>query len=105
MTHKEYSGYFVGLGHNDGNGIVQADYDVREHLGLGDKGSQVDLKIELVTGWRNLCWYLGHRDPYIYVPAWVGAWSLILGAVSILLGLVGAWPVISSFFKAAGGPS
>lgn len=98
VSHGNKSGYFVGLGHEDGAGIVQVDYDVREHLGMGGKGSNADLKIELVTGWRSLCWYLQHRDPYIYVPAWLAAWSLSLGLVSILLGIIGAWPVIKDWF-------
>lgn len=92
VTHNGRSGYFVGLGHEEGNGVVLADYDVREHLGLGKVNSNVRLDVELVTGWRVLCWYLQHRDPYVYVPAWVGAWSLIIGMIGVVLGLVGLWP-------------
>jgi hypothetical protein len=91
VTHNGRSGYFVGLRHEEGNGVVLADYDVREHFGLGKVNSNVRLDVELVTGWRSLCWYLQHRDPYVYVPAWVGAWSLIIGMIGVALGLVGLW--------------
>ena len=98
VTSGKRSGYFVRLGHEKGNDIVQADFDVREHLGLGNVNSVVTLEVEVITGWRKLCWYLQHRDPYVYVPAWVGLWSLVLGGAGILLGVIGALPVLKPIF-------
>lgn len=86
ITHAGKTGYFVGLGHNFDGDVAQIDYDVREHLGIHAK-EKAELTIELVTGLGSLCWYLKHRDPYIYVPAYVGVASVVLGAMGLLLAL------------------
>jgi hypothetical protein len=96
VTHGKLSGYFVGLGHEEGNGVVLADYDVRDHLALGKYDSVCELEVQVITGCKSLRWYLGHRDPYVYVPARIAAWSLMLGGAGIVLGLIGAWPAIKS---------
>lgn len=88
ISHGDKSGYFVGLGHNKGDAVAQMDLDLREHLGVSGTGDEVELKIELINGWRSICWYLRHRDPYVYVPAWVGFWSLILGVFGLAIGIL-----------------
>ncbi len=87
VTHAGRSGYFIGLGHELGDEVVQMDYDVREHLGVGSIGSSSVLKIELIKGWRRVFWYACHRDPYVYVPAYIGLLSLTLGMVGTLMGV------------------
>ncbi|MEY8120811.1 hypothetical protein AB9F26_21720 [Falsihalocynthiibacter sp. BN13B15] len=87
VSHLGKSGYFIGLGHQDGDGVAKMDFDVREHLGIGSKESKSVLKIEIITGWRSIYWYLRHRDPHVYVPAYVGLWSLALGFVGIIMGV------------------
>jgi hypothetical protein len=87
VSHSGKSGYFIGLGHQNGDGVAKMDFDVREHLGILSMESPSYLKIELITGWRSICWYLRHRDPHVYVPAYVGLWSLALGVVGIMAGV------------------
>jgi len=88
VSHSGKSGYLIGLGHEKGDGVAQMDFDVREQLGVGSPGTTSELKIELITGWRKVLWYTSHRDPYVYVPAYVGLWSLFLGFAGSILGLV-----------------
>jgi hypothetical protein len=88
VSHSKKSGYFIGLGHEKGVGVAQMDFDVREHLGIGPIESTSDLKIELITGLQSICWYTGHRDPHVYVPAYVGLCSLALGFVGLMAGVV-----------------
>jgi hypothetical protein len=87
VSHSGNSGYFIGLGHLKANGVAQMDLDVREHLGISSKEDEADLKIELITGWRSICWYMRHRDPHVYVPAYVGVCSLALGLVGFITGV------------------
>lgn len=88
ITHADQTGYFIGLGHEKGNGIAQMDFDVREHLGINGKGVSVSLEVELIKGWRGIIWYLKHRDPYIYVPAYVGVLSLAMGLIGVGFGAI-----------------
>lgn len=88
ITHADQTGYFIGLGHDKGNGIAQMDFDVREHLGISGKSVSVSLEVELIKGWRGIIWYLKHRDPYIYVPAYVGVLSLAMGLIGVGFGAI-----------------
>lgn len=96
VTHAEQTGYFIGLGHKKGDGIVQMDFDVREHLGINNKDDLISLEISLVKRWRSIFWYIKHRDPYIFVPAYVAVLSLALGFVGVAMG------AISLFFAFCG---
>lgn len=88
VSHSGQTGYFVGLGHEKGEKIAQMDYDVREHLGISSKVTSASLEIELIKGWKSIFWYLMHRDPYIYVPAYIGVISLAMGFIGIAMGVI-----------------
>lgn len=50
VTHAGRTGYFIGLGHDKGDGIAQMDFDVRDHLGINGKGSCANLEVERIEG-------------------------------------------------------
>ncbi|WP_296427235.1 hypothetical protein [Yoonia sp.] len=76
----------VLLGHDDENTIYMA-FDTRQALGI-DKGQRLSFELTELGWLGKLRWYLKTPDPRIYIPAWLAVWSVVLGLLGFLLGVV-----------------
>ncbi|WP_245502976.1 hypothetical protein [Rhizobium ruizarguesonis] len=81
------SALLCALGHDGLDEEVQMDIDLREQFGV-KVGDTISLEIEEAGVIGTLRWYLAARDPAIRVPALLGAWSFVLGVISLLLPLL-----------------
>jgi hypothetical protein len=75
------------LGHEDAEDIIQMDIDLRSKLALS-LGSNANISIARASWVQELRWYLSATDPAVRIPAWLGAWSLVIGVASILFSLL-----------------
>ena len=82
----------LGLRGDEKRGIAHIGYDLRKRLGLPDEATDGDrhfkLTIEKARLFGQLQWYLCTKDPAVKIPAWLAAWSLVLGALSLILSVV-----------------
>lgn len=76
----------VLLGHDDETAIYMA-FDARQSLGV-NKGQRLSFELEELGWFGKLIWYLKTPDPRIYIPAWLAAWSVVLGLLGFLLGVI-----------------
>lgn len=76
----------VLLGHDDETAIYMA-FDARQSVGI-DKGQRLSFDLKELGWFGKLRWYLKTPDPRIYIPAWLAAWSVVLGLLGFLLGVV-----------------
>ncbi|WP_155326476.1 hypothetical protein [Alkalilacustris brevis] len=76
----------VLLGHDDDSAIYMA-FDTRQALGV-KKNAQLDFELKALGWFDKLRWYLRTPDPRIFIPAWLAIWSVGLGVVGIVLGVV-----------------
>lgn len=90
VSHESNRGYFVALGlQNQKGDIIQMDFDAREILDIprskGTNGTSANLEIKVLKriSWGAFCWYVCHRDPNVYIPAYVCVASLILGLLGV----------------------
>ncbi|QIO57322.1 hypothetical protein [Rhizobium leguminosarum] len=63
---------------------VQMDVDLRNAFGV-QPNDKIDLEISTVGWIDKVKWYLFATDPAVHVPAWIGAWSFVLGLVGLFL--------------------
>lgn len=82
----------LGLDGNDQVGIARLGYDLRKRLGVPNDAVRQETKFDLIieqTGiWGQIYWYLDTKDPAVKVPAWLAFWSVLLGAVGLILAIV-----------------
>lgn len=76
----------VLLGHDDDTAIYMA-FDSRQALGV-EKNERLSFEIKALGSFGKVCWYLRTPDPRIYIPAWLAVWSVGLGAIGIVLGVI-----------------
>ena len=76
----------VLLGHDDHTAIYMA-FDSRQSLGV-KKNEPLNFEIKELGAFGKVCWYLRTPDPRIYIPAWLAVWSVGLGAIGIVLGVI-----------------
>ncbi len=62
-------------------------FDTRQALGV-KKNAQLDFELKALGWFDKLRWYLRTPDPRIFIPAWLAIWSVGLGVVGIVLGVV-----------------
>ena len=74
------------LGHDDDSAIYMA-FDARQALGV-EKGERLNFDLQALGWFGKMRWYLRTPDPRIYIPAWLAVWSVGLGAIGIVLGVI-----------------
>ncbi|WP_421871910.1 hypothetical protein [Nitratireductor rhodophyticola] len=79
-----------GLQGRNKDAVIVMDEFVRRKLGVRARSKIDSNNIRKAKRWEKLTWYLEATNPAVHVPAWVAVISLGLGALSVLLGLVGA---------------
>lgn len=80
----------VLLGHDDDSAIYMA-FDTRQALGV-EKNQPLNFELKALSWFGKLLWYVRTPDPRIYIPAWLAIWSVGLGVIGIVLGVI-------SFYK------
>jgi hypothetical protein len=86
-----------GLGDKD-LGKIRFDFVARQTLKL-DKGAKYDFAIEEANLWQKLKWALHATDPVARIATWIALWSGIFAILGLILGVIGAWPVLKEWFK------
>ena len=76
----------VLLGHEDDKTIYMA-YDTRKALGV-EIDEKLDFELKELGWLKKVKWYLNTPDPRVYIPAWLAVWSVGLGAVGMIFGLL-----------------
>jgi hypothetical protein len=62
-------------------------YDTRKALGV-EIGEKLDFELKELGWLKKVKWYLNTPDPRVYIPAWLAVWSVGLGAVGMIFGLL-----------------
>ncbi len=78
-----------GLEGRNEDPVVVMDEFVRRRLGVKARSKIDSDSIRKASRWEKLTWYLEATNPAVHVPAQVAVISLGLGALSVLLGVVG----------------
>ncbi len=76
----------VLLGHDDRNSVYMA-YDTRTDLGVRN-GEELDFLLEKAGFLEKMRWYITNRNPMIHIPALLAVWSVVLGSVGIIFGII-----------------
>lgn len=71
----------------EGGGHIVLDEFGRERLGIGSLGTY-RFQFETVSWRQSIQWACGTADPAARIAAWIGVWSLIVGGIAIILGLI-----------------
>jgi len=62
-------------------------YDTRKALGV-EINDKLDFELKEIGWVKKVKWYLNTPDPRIHIPAWLAVWSVGLGAVGMIFGLL-----------------
>ena len=74
------------LGHDDDSAIYMA-FDTRQALGV-EKNEPLNFELKALGWFGKMLWYVRTPDPRIYIPAWLAIWSVGLGVIGIVLGVI-----------------
>ncbi|WP_163272669.1 hypothetical protein [Chelativorans alearense] len=86
LSANGYSCYVSVLGAEDEN-VIEMDLDTRLDLGvMFDQTYEFSLARAGKLG--QFRWYLDSNSPAVWIPAWLALWSVILGAMGAVFGLV-----------------
>ena len=81
---------------DEDQGKIRFDHVARDELRL-KTGEKHDFAIQETTLWQKLMWAIHATDPVARIAAWIAVWSVILGALGLILAAIGAWPVIKEW--------
>ncbi|MBB2821306.1 UNVERIFIED_ORG: hypothetical protein GGD59_004578 [Rhizobium esperanzae] len=84
IKNSHHSAVLCVLGLEGSEDDVQMDVDLRNAFGV-KPNDEIDLELSEVSWFGKLTWYLYATDPAVHVPAWIGAWSFVLGLVGLVL--------------------
>ncbi|PWI54799.1 hypothetical protein B5K03_08750 [Rhizobium phaseoli] len=84
VKNSHHSAVLCVLGLEGSEDDVQMDVDLRNAFGV-KPNDEIDLELSEVGWFGKLTWYLSATDPAVHVPAWIGAWSFVLGLVGLVL--------------------
>ena len=76
----------VLLGHDDDSAIYMA-FDTRQALGV-EKNEPLNFALKALGWFGKILCYVRTPDPRIYIPAWLAIWSVGLGVIGIVLGVI-----------------
>lgn len=84
VKNTQHTAVLCVLGLDGAEDDVQMDIDLRNAFGVRPN-EQIDLELSAVGWIGKVKWYLDATDPAVHVPAWIGAWSFVLGLAGLLL--------------------
>lgn len=85
----------IVLGHEGPENDIRLDLYQREELHVRP-GQAVMFKVQEVGWCKKIGWYLFQSDPAIYVPAWLAFWSVILGGLGFVLGILSLYVALAA---------
>lgn len=87
VTSPRHSAILCVLGLDKDQSVVQMDIDLRAAFEV-EPDQEIELTLERAGWFGKIRWYLFATDPAVHVPAWIGAWSFVLGLVGLILSAV-----------------
>ncbi|MBL8578365.1 MAG: hypothetical protein JNK47_14165 [Mesorhizobium sp.] len=84
-----------GMRDRDSERVIYMDAFTRDALGVEAGRDEIDsVDIRAASWHEHLCWYLRASNPAVRVPAYIAAGSVVLGIISVALGV---WSVCLSW--------
>jgi hypothetical protein len=80
-------------------GQIRFDHVTRDELRL-KIGDVHDFTIKETNPWQKLLWAVRATDPAARIAAWIAVWSVLIGILALVLGGIGAIPVIRDWVTA-----
>lgn len=62
-------------------------FDTRTALGVKKKG-ELNFSLSKVGFLKRVLWYLTNSNPMIHIPAWLAVWSVALGLIGTIIGVI-----------------
>lgn len=84
---SKYSAVLCVLGLDGAEDEVQMDIDLRNAFNV-QPDQTIELEVSSVGWIGKLRWYLFATDPAVHVPAWIGVWSFVIGALSLIPSII-----------------
>jgi len=85
-------------------GKIRMDHVARSELHV-NLNEVHEFAIRKTTVWEKLLWAVRATDPAARIAAWIAVWSGVIGILSLVIGIIGLWPVIKELRGAQKSPS